>query len=161
VGVDEYDASANDALSDNNYDLYNQISQFFKGRFFATIKQAFSTVVDKCWITGVLPDFRDCINPLDAVTLISHWPEYHGICGLTAEEVRAIAKAYLPRLPPQNIELMVGELRRRYDGSPFCNARPPLDTLYSPESPSRVCNVGFESDHVMRSTTWHTLRRGP
>lgn len=135
VGVDEYDAPANQILFDNNSTFYGELSRFFTSQFFAIIKQATSEVIDKYWITGVLPVFRDGVSPLNAVKLISSRAEYHGLCGLTENEVYTITKEYLPP-GPLDVDMILQDLRRWYNGHLFCNIQgsgQPLDTLYSPE----------------------------
>jgi hypothetical protein len=137
VGVDEYDAPANRILFDGNRVFYGHLSRFFESQFFAIIKQS-DEVIEKYWITGALPVFRDNVNPLNAVTLISHWAEYHGLCGLTDNEVHTIAREYLSLRSLNvdvDVDMVLSELRRRYSGHLFCriNNDPPLDTLYSPE----------------------------
>jgi Predicted AAA-ATPase len=67
----------------------------FKARFFAIIKQQMGFSIQKYWLTGVLPAFRDGISPLSATKSISMSPRYNAACGLTEDEVRTIAKAYL------------------------------------------------------------------
>ena len=71
-----------------------------KTGFFAIMKQACARgLVQKYWLTGVLPAFRDAISPLIESKVISTLPEYNGLCGLTDAEVRTIAKTYLVILP--------------------------------------------------------------
>lgn len=136
VGVDEYDAPANSVLFDGDRDHYNRLAEFFKTQFFAIIKQATFSVVDKYWITGVLPVLRDGISPLNAVTLVSHLRGFHGLCGLNEKEVETIAQAYLSARRPQELKCAVDDLRRWYNGYLFCkdiDRRLPLDTLFNPQ----------------------------
>jgi hypothetical protein len=98
VGVDEYDAPANAclfAVSEEYKNRFEQVVDLFKTQFFAVMKQMMGVVVRKYWLTGVLPAFRDGISPLTATSVISTLPQYHGLCGLTMEEVGAIATKYL------------------------------------------------------------------
>jgi hypothetical protein len=135
VGVDEYDAPANQILFGNNLTFYSCLSLFFKSQFFAIIKRN-DEVIEKYWVTGVLPVFCDDVSPLNAATLISHWAQYHGVCGLTDNEVQTIAREYLSLYSLNvDVDMVLSELRRWYSGHLFCcNVNhPPLDTLYSPD----------------------------
>jgi hypothetical protein len=83
----------------------------------------------------VLPVYRDGVSPLNAVELISDRQEYHGLCGLTENEVHTIARAYLS-LQPVKMEVALWDLWRWYRGHLFCRVHEPglpLDTLYCPE----------------------------
>jgi hypothetical protein len=99
------------------------------------MKQEASTVVDKYWITGVLPVFRDGISPLNATQIISDKPGYNGLCGLTDTEVREIAQSYLSHIEGWELENVVDQLRRWYNGYLFCRTKhdPPVDSLYNPQ----------------------------
>lgn len=117
-------------------DRYQGVAEFFKASFFAVMKVATSTVVDKYWITGVLPVFRDGISPLNATQIISDKPGYNGLCGLTDTEVREIAQFYLPSSDQQRgPDTVVEELKRWYNGYLFCpqNNTSSVDTLYNPQ----------------------------
>jgi hypothetical protein len=135
VGVDEYDAPANTVIVDEKDDHYQVVAEFFKTSFFAIMKQATSTVVDKYWITGVLPVFRDGISPLNATQIISDKPGYNDLCGLTDTEVREIAQSYLSHIGDRELENVVGMLKRWYNGYLFCRKKhePPVDSLYNPQ----------------------------
>ena len=94
------------------------------------MKRAVTFVVQKYWLTGVLPAFRDGVSPLSATQLISMLPEYHGLCGLTDDEVRSIAAAYSGSPKPEDEML---EIRRSFNGYRFCLRSEDLPTLYNPQ----------------------------
>ncbi len=96
------------------------------------MKQATSTVVDKYWITGVLPVFRDGISPLNATQIISDKPGYNGLCGLTDTEVREIAQTYLSSYKSEELEHAVEQLKRWYNGYLFCREKQ-VESLYNPQ----------------------------
>ena len=93
-------------------------------------------VVQKYWLTGVLPAFRDGISPLTATRIISTSPNYSHVCGLTEEEVQTIAQAYLgSSLSDDELSQELQVIKRWYNGYRFCspihNMAPPL--LYNPQ----------------------------
>ena len=85
-------------------------------------------VVQKYWLTGVLPAFRDGISPLSATNVISMLPQYNDLCSLTEDEVRTIAKAYLGSTHP---DVEQQEIKRWYNGYRFCHHDKKLPTLYN------------------------------
>jgi len=105
-----------------------------KSQFFGVIKNAVSQeIVVKYWLTGVLPAFRDGISPLTAVNIISNKTEYHGLCGLTADEVQTITQAYLgPRSTPDEISKATDTLRKWYNGYQFSSSTL-CEGLYNPQ----------------------------
>jgi hypothetical protein len=106
-------------LFDSEPGLYENVAALFKSNFFSVIKQAVTeNIVVKYWLTGVLPAFRDGINPLTAICIISNKPEYHGLCGLTDAEVRAITTAYLG---PESTDEVMTVLQKWYNGYQFCH----------------------------------------
>jgi hypothetical protein len=108
------------------------------------MKRVTGVVVRKYWLTGVLPAFRDGISPLSATTVISMLPQYHGLCGLTKEEVEAIAKKYLASTHTLNhIKSTVALMKSWYDGYVFCP--PGHDKSLSP---SRLFNPQLVFTHL-------------
>jgi len=107
VGIDEYDAPANNVVFDGGSPetehirivKVNAIENFFKQNLFAIFKEAVGDgpfgCVSKYFLTGVLPAFRSGMSPLTAANIISGSPEYHGICGFTEKQVQTITRAYL------------------------------------------------------------------
>ncbi|KAG0271345.1 hypothetical protein BGZ96_005848, partial [Linnemannia gamsii] len=83
VGVDEYDAPANNSafaggntgLGSHILDRVQLIESFFKENFFAILKEGCSTlsdygaVISKYFLTGVTPAFRAGISPLTAAAI--------------------------------------------------------------------------------------------
>jgi hypothetical protein len=131
VGVDEYDAPATAALF-SSPEQYTKLAELFNTNFFAVIKDTSEDdIIDKYWLTGVLPAFRDGVSPLIATHIISDNPEYHGICGLTDAEVRTITTAYLG---PTVVDNAMKVLQKWYDGYQFCRPDDPTpDSLYNPQ----------------------------
>ncbi|KAF8545122.1 hypothetical protein BDD12DRAFT_872046 [Trichophaea hybrida] len=107
VGIDEYDAPANNVVFDGSSPetnliriaKVNAIENFFKQNLFAIFKEAVGDgpigCVSKYLLTGVLPAFRSGMSPLTATNIISGSPKYHGICGFTEKQVETITRAYL------------------------------------------------------------------
>jgi Predicted AAA-ATPase len=124
VGVDEYDAPANSWLFSTGQPeemRFQEMAECFKTRFFSITKKYFGDVIQKYWLTGVLPVFRDGVSPLTAVQIISMDPLYHGVCGFTNEEVEIIAKLYLhPKSSESQISLQLHNMERWYGGHRFC-----------------------------------------
>jgi hypothetical protein len=81
----------------------------------------------------VLPVFRDGTSPLITTDIISHLPEFNGLCGFTRDEVSAIAQAYLSSHSPQEIESAEITLKGWYNGYRFCReGTDGTETLYNP-----------------------------
>lgn len=139
VGVDEYDAPANNCLFSDNPDRWSRFSDvadLFKTRFFSDMKSACGTVIQNYWLTGVLPVFRDSFGPLIATTIISTLPQYHGVCGFTEDEVRSITTAYLgSTFSGDDLAQVMRSMRSWYNGYRFCppgyGPSPPV--LYNPQ----------------------------
>jgi len=119
VGVDEYDATANGVLFSQMEDRYGDIAELFNTHFFAIMKQATYTVINKYWVTGVVPVFREGTSPLTAVTIISDKPRYNGLCGFTDAEVRAIAQSYLSAYQSRELETALNTIKKWYNGYTF------------------------------------------
>ncbi|KAF9150525.1 hypothetical protein BGX20_005656 [Mortierella sp. AD010] len=152
VGVDEYDAPANNSafpggntrLDRDAIKRVQVIEAFFKENFFSILKQGcaaisnneYGVTISKYFLTGVTPAFRAGISPLTATTIVSHNRSLHGICGFTDNEVKAIVKHYLGK-GDQDAEPIVHSMRRLYNGYFFAmsgyddyNSDPAL--LYNP-----------------------------
>ncbi|KAG0279528.1 hypothetical protein BGZ97_009562, partial [Linnemannia gamsii] len=137
VGVDEYDAPANNSafaggntgLGSHILDRVQLIESFFKENFFAILKEGCSTlsdygaVISKYFLTGVTPAFRAGISPLTAAAIVSNKRSLHGICGFTESEVRAIVRLYL-RMNDQDAEPLVHSMRKLYNGYYFAMSGP-------------------------------------
>ena|ERR1700722_870049 len=127
------------------------MAEFFKTKFFSVIKEGCSGgVVAKYWLTGVLPVFRDGISPLTATTVVSRWPEYSGLCGLTEQEVQAIATKYLdPTHSDIHIAQVIQQVKLWFNGYRFCpGSSTPL--LYSPQQVFtylRAARLGRPHEH--------------
>jgi len=153
VGVDEYDAPANICLfsnfEENSRSLFEKVGNYLATNFFTVIKQAAARgVVQKYWLTGVLPVFRNGISPLSAAFPISSLPEYHGLCGLMDDEVRSIAKAYLGDSP--ELEAHLAEIKRWFNGYSFCKPSGATVTLYNPHQVFTHLQY-FDSNHHLHT----------
>lgn len=125
VGVDEYDAPVTSwkfSTTDQSEEMrFQQMVEWFKTQFFAIAKRYFGEVIQKYWITGVSPVFRDYMSPLTAVWNISTNPSYHEVCGLNSGEVETISKLYLhPKLSESEISQQLLNMERQYGGHRFC-----------------------------------------
>ncbi|KAI8345922.1 hypothetical protein B0O80DRAFT_471260 [Mortierella sp. GBAus27b] len=132
VGVDEYDAPANNTAGSvvestaDATDNVRHIESFFNSNFFSILKQGCGmksnggsgVVIDKYFLTGVIPAFRGGISPLTATTIVSHHAKLHGICGFTDEEVKALTKHYLG-MDDQAVTPIVHVMKRLYNGYCF------------------------------------------
>ena len=78
-------------LSDRKQEI-KWLTGILYAEFFAVIKGSCGTAVDKYWITGVLPAFRDGISPLSAMDIISFDKQYNSLCGFTENDVKAIVE---------------------------------------------------------------------
>ncbi|CAG8650205.1 17517_t:CDS:2 [Acaulospora colombiana] len=122
VGVDEYDAPANWVILNESKQDYQDITTFFRARFFSLMKQ-FSHVISKYWVTGILPVFREDISPLNTTQIISDMPGYSGLCGLTDIEVRQITQSYLSSYNEHQIEAAIKRMKKWYNGYVFKGER--------------------------------------
>jgi hypothetical protein len=160
VGVDEYDAPANLCLFSGDlgrHAAYPAVAELFKTHFFAVMKQACGRVVEKYWLTGVLPVFRDGISPLSATDVISSKPQFHGLCGLTDGEVDTILKAYLSSTyNDSQLKEAMARMKEWYNGYRFCPDHIPtsskLPSLYNPQlvfSHLRALAQGTQSEALL------------
>ncbi|KAG0074343.1 hypothetical protein BGZ92_003433, partial [Podila epicladia] len=152
VGVDEYDAPANNSafaggntgLGGGIIDNVQHIESFFKENLFSILKEGCSTtsmndygvIISKYFLTGVTPAFRAGISPLTATAIVSNNRSLHGICGFSESEVKAIVKHYL-RMNDQEAEPLLHSIRRLYNGYCFAmtgydESSSPLPLVYNP-----------------------------
>jgi len=129
-----------DALSDpacllESKQVIKHLEHILKSEFFGVIKQFSGSAVEKYWLTGVLPAFRDGISPLTATQLISFDQRYQSLCGLTQEDVDAIVTRTLRDLPESDPARILDSLKRWYNGYRFGLASPRSvdSTLYNPQ----------------------------
>ena len=103
VGVDEYDAPANNTAFDGS-GPENQsqrstkvvaIETLFKAVLFLVLKQHYGSCISKYLLTGVLPAFRSGMSPPHATRMISESSGFHGACGFTDRQVKLLAKTCL------------------------------------------------------------------
>ncbi|KAN0082333.1 putative AAA-ATPase domain containing protein [Elaphomyces granulatus] len=138
VGVDEYDSPANTCLVDAlenrkslsaGQETIRCLANLLKHGFFATIKIHCGLSVEKYWITGVLPAFRDGISPLTAMQIISFDPRYQSLCGFTQDDVNAIV---MRALPEDKRASTLDYLKLWYNGYVFSHGSK-SPTMYNPQ----------------------------
>ena len=106
------------------------MAELLKSEFFAILKQACARgVVQKCWLTGVLPAFRDSVSHLNTTEIISMSYDFNGLCGLTEDEVRTIAETYLGT---SQLDVQLQEIKRWFNGYRFCHLGLKAPMLYNP-----------------------------
>jgi len=129
VGVDEYDAPANNSvftgtstgLDKTTLDNVAKLEQFFKASFFAVLKRGCGklhsgpAVINKYFLTGVTPAFCTGISPLAEAVIVSDEVDLHGICGFTESEVKAIVQHYLAK-DEQEAEPIIHTMQKLYNG---------------------------------------------
>ncbi|TDL23086.1 DUF1703-domain-containing protein [Rickenella mellea] len=137
LGVDEYDAPANSCLFSSNSQHtanYETVSWLFKTQFYTIVKRHSSSPVSKSWLTGVLPVFREGISPLTATTIVSMMSRFHGLCGLSEDEVGTIAKGYLGESHP-SLDQILQQLKRWFNGFIFVSEKEPSSVQDERHSP--------------------------
>ncbi|CAG8624963.1 2382_t:CDS:2, partial [Racocetra fulgida] len=152
VGVDEYDAPANNraftgpiiGLDEGTLKHVEKIEMFFKSSFFAVLKEGCGSicndrgsVISKYFVTGVTPAFRNGMSPLHETEIVSGDPELHGVCGFTEEEVTTIVRHYL-RTDKEETDKIINSMRKLYNGYYFVNTAydksdPQPPPLYNPQ----------------------------
>jgi hypothetical protein len=128
------------ALSDRTYlpeekQTIKSLEVLLKSEFFAVMKQACGKSVEKYWLTGVLPAFRDGISPLTSTTIISFHERYQSLCGFTQGDVKAIITRALRDFPGIDPVHTLNSIKRWYNGylfSPTSSGSEDL-TLYNPQ----------------------------
>ncbi|KAF9095631.1 hypothetical protein BGX27_001247 [Mortierella sp. AM989] len=146
VGVDEYDAPANNSafaggntvLGQDTINKVQHIELFFNVNFFSILKEGCQTtsmndygvVISKYFLTGVTPAFRAGVSPLIASSIVSNNRRFHGACGFTENEVKAIVTHYL-RKNEQDVDPLVCAMRKLYNG--YCFAASSDAESQSPE----------------------------
>ena len=147
VGIDEYDAPANNSAFDGSgaeteqhrRSKVSEIEVFFKSSLFSVLKNGCSDgdthAISKYFLTGVLPAFRSGMSPLTATEIISTRAEFHGICGFNSDQVKVLGRAFLSRINKHlDYDHIYQVMDRYYGGYRF--ARPSeaqLDTLSNPQ----------------------------
>ena len=90
--------------------------------------------MEKYWLTGVLPAFRDGISPLTATRVISFDQQYQSLCGFTQEDVEAIVSRALHHFPEKERDLALKALKHWYNGYKFCPmSGSEIPWLYNPQ----------------------------
>jgi hypothetical protein len=114
------------------------IESFFNEGLFSILKQAsgdgYFGCVEKYFLTGVLPAFRAGMSPLTAATMISAHPQFHGIGGMTGDQVKIFAQNYLGLNTSHSIEDCCWVMQKYYNGYYFASgSNKELDRLYNPQ----------------------------
>jgi len=166
VGVDEYDAPANNStftsalarMDGGILEKVTKVEQFFKINFFSVLKEACGrlgdgpAIIGKYFLTGVTPAFRAGISPLAGASLVSGRGELHGMCGFTEDEVKTIVQYYLHK-DDQETDRIVHTMRRLYNGYYFANtcynvSKPQSSLLYNPHQVFHYINEQNSHGHI-------------
>jgi hypothetical protein len=127
------------ALSDRkclseNSQIIRWLGILLKSGFFAMIKQNCGRSVEKYWLTGVLPVFRDGVSPLTATQLISFQERYQSLCGFTQADVDSIVMRALREFSENEQKSTLASLKRWYNGYMFSPASSnSKEPLYNPQ----------------------------
>jgi len=173
VGIDNYDAPANDAAFDCNRmgdglaqsENVAAVELFLNERLFAILEAACGDgpygCISKYFLTGVLPAFR---RPLSTVKLISNEPQFHGICGLTDQQVRIVAEACLDPGRGGSLDDICWPMEKCCGGYYFASPAHELDRLYNPQqvfhylSELKSCRSVTEPEESLAVHTTHVLK---
>ena len=119
VIIDEYDHFTNEVLSFNTDNFSALVSQNGKVRkFYESLKQGTSTVVDRVFITGVAPITMDSLTSGFNITAdITRNPIFNEMCGFTEEEVIGIMDNL--ELSNEEKEYLLPIMKDYYDGYKF------------------------------------------
>ncbi|TDL23078.1 DUF1703-domain-containing protein [Rickenella mellea] len=138
VGVDDFDAPANGCLFTGNpqhRETYGNVASLLKTRFFAIMKKYICLPIKKYWLTGLIPAFRDYFSPLLATWNISMTGSFHGLCGLTEDELKVITETYLASdFSAVQIKAALQNVKRSCRGFKFASNQtsPSIVKLYYP-----------------------------
>ncbi|QEP45167.1 AAA family ATPase [Ectothiorhodospiraceae bacterium BW-2] len=136
--IDEYDNFANEVLTsrEQGRQRYNELveSEGVIKTVFKAVKAATDGLgLERVFITGVSPVvMSDITSGYNVAENISHWPEFHALCGLTAEELQPVCHqiAQHCQLPESAADEALAMMRNFYNGYRFC--REEEQRLYNP-----------------------------
>ncbi|QEP42056.1 AAA family ATPase [Ectothiorhodospiraceae bacterium BW-2] len=136
--IDEYDNFANEVLTsrEQGRQRYNELVEgegVIKTVFKAVKAATDGLGLERVFITGVSPVvMSDITSGYNVAENISHWPEFHALCGLTAEELQPVCHqiAQHCQLPESAADEALAMMRNFYNGYRFC--REETQRLYNP-----------------------------
>ncbi|QEP42058.1 AAA family ATPase [Ectothiorhodospiraceae bacterium BW-2] len=136
--IDEYDNFANEVLTsrEQGRQRYNELVEgegVIKTVFKAVKAATDGLGLERVFITGVSPVvMSDITSGYNVAENISHWPEFHALCGLTAEELQPVCHqiAQHCQLPESAADEALSMMRNFYNGYRFC--REEAQRLYNP-----------------------------
>jgi hypothetical protein len=142
VGVDGYDTpliapvldGSGSGITRERCDKSYSVGLALNGILFSSLKEASClsgdfAAISKCFLTGLLPAFGLSLN---ATTLISADPQYHGICGLTSNQVKLFVDRYLGKCPTAESEAVYWAIRKCCGGYFFAGGEG-LERVFHPE----------------------------
>ncbi|QEP42198.1 AAA family ATPase [Ectothiorhodospiraceae bacterium BW-2] len=136
--IDEYDNFANEVLTSREqgkkrYDELVAGEGVIKTVFKAVKAASDGSGLERVFITGVSPVvMSDITSGYNVAENISHWPEFHALCGLTVEELQPVCHqiAQHCQLPESAADEALAMMRNFYNGYRFC--REEAQRLYNP-----------------------------
>lgn len=143
VLIDEYDHFANNILTQGK-EVFHQLvhTDGYVRPFYEALKKSTETVVDRIFITGVLPILLDSLTSgFNIATHISTREDFHEIMGFTQDELDPLLQSIHAQDDPRVKE----EIRTYYDGYRFSSSG--KTTLYN-------------SDMVLHYFRQHQTHRG-
>lgn len=149
VLIDEYDHFANELLSFQVDTFEEVISKTgFVRKWYEVLKEGTESVVDRIFATGVSPITLDSLTSgFNIASNLTRDRNLNTMLGFTEEEVRELIQKTIPSLSPYEIETIMPELIKYYDGY-----------LFSEDAQMRV----FNSDMVLYYlTAYHKYREPP
>ena len=144
VGIDEFDAPANnlafdggspEAIGERSRSV-SATERFLESSLFSVLKGGCGHAISKYFLTGVRPAFQSMMSPLIATEIISTRPDFHGICGFTADQVKIFVRTYLGSSNSSDTELdhICWVMQRYYSGYRFAGTiRDQLEALSNPQ----------------------------
>ncbi|QEP42103.1 AAA family ATPase [Ectothiorhodospiraceae bacterium BW-2] len=136
--IDEYDNFANEVLTsrEQGRQRYNELVEgegVIKTVFKAVKAATDGLGLERVFITGVSPVvMSDITSGYNVAENISHWPEFHALCGLTTEELQPVCHqiAEQCQLTDSTADEALAMMRNFYNGYRFC--REETQRLYNP-----------------------------
>ncbi|QEP42104.1 AAA family ATPase [Ectothiorhodospiraceae bacterium BW-2] len=136
--IDEYDNFANEVLTrrEQGRQSYDELvgGEGVIKTVFKAVKAATDGLgLERVFITGVSPVvMSDITSGYNVAENISHWPEFHALCGLTTEELQPVCHqiAEQCQLTDSTADEALAMMRNFYNGYRFC--REETQRLYNP-----------------------------
>ncbi len=121
VLIDEYDHFANELLSFQVETFEEVISRTgFVRKWYEVLKEGTESVIDRIFATGVSPITLDSLTSgFNIASNLTRDRNLNAMLGFTQEEVRELIRYTIPSLSPDEIETIMPELIKYYDGYLF------------------------------------------